>query len=723
MIAFTLPGWAALGNEGRGLVAVFADGAVVEDQRFRDWDRPGKTPILAGRRLDDPNNPVRLIARRGAQAVVPEAYLRFRNSDVLAGRIIGYQPGLDGGAEDAVILVEVESRLLGAGRDGRQLTVRASHVTDVVWQASGATDAPAPGVLRFVDGREVAADAIGWRSDGVRALGADAVINARFAELGAVSFPRVGPPRVLGWEDRADPRGLTMTAQLRNGSRLTGGMGQLQYEQAGRRGAKEGRHFLQPPWATQVIGYAIEDGVSWTVRRRDEVPLGRFPSELIEQRNSTGYVRHPQIGRAVGGGALAVGDLASAHGIGMHARATLAFELPESARSLRGWVGIDESVGNGGCAEAAVYLNKRPRVEGDPAWRSKHLLGSQEAVGFGPIDLGDRRHVLLHAGDGHDKRPAGADPLDIRDHVAWLSPVVRLAPDPAPKTLAGVVPGGASWQIEGAKHLAVGARYDKDRRAWLPEVHTDREGVAFVRRVAVGPASGVLDLQLRHLTDKPGLSVAVMAEGKPLAGFGKDGVHVFQGRPSRDGTRFLVDLTHLGTGSHDLRIEITQERDRPDLKSPGLVVMRCAVRPIVEGRLSGLPRRPDVPLLSIKPEPIDDKTFPTVTVGQLSDGTPIRVRGVARPRALAVPGDKRLGFRVPAGATRLVAVIAGEGERVGPRLVIQADGKTLYDQQLQQTVLMPQIDLALPAGAERIEIRTARGDGHTLLLDPGFMMD
>ena len=59
-----------------------------------------------------------------------------------------------------------------------------------------------------------------------------------------------------------------------------------------------------------------------------------------------------------------------------------------------------------------------------------HLIGSGEPASSGPIALtgpgGGQKSLLLVADPAHADRPPGTDPLDIRDLVDWLEPVLTL---------------------------------------------------------------------------------------------------------------------------------------------------------------------------------------------------------------------------------------------------------------------------------------------------------
>ena len=120
---------------------------------------------------------------------------------------------------------------------------------------------------------------------------------------------------------------------------------------------------------------------------------------------------------------------ASGWGIGVHANNTLEFELPLFVRSFQARIGLDESAGTGGCVRVRVLAND---LAGQVLYESPFLIGSQKVIDIGPIDLpgptDGRRLLILVTDQAHQGRPKGADPLDIRDELNWIDPVLGLDP-------------------------------------------------------------------------------------------------------------------------------------------------------------------------------------------------------------------------------------------------------------------------------------------------------
>ena len=94
------------------------------------------------------------------------------------------------------------------------------------------------------------------------------------------------------------------------------------------------------------------------------------------------------------------------------------FDLHASVRSFRTQVCLDRSAGKGGCILARVYVGA---ATANPIWQSPLLVGSETVADSGPIGLSvpsDKPSRLALAIDPVlAGRPAGADPLEIRDHA------------------------------------------------------------------------------------------------------------------------------------------------------------------------------------------------------------------------------------------------------------------------------------------------------------------
>src|SRR4029078_8427498 len=105
------------------------------------------------------------------------------------------------------------------------------------------------------------------------------------------------------------------------------------------------------------------------------------------------------------------------------------FELPLGVKTFRSQIGLDRASGKGGCVRARVFANSA----GTPIlWESPFLVGSEAIADTGVIALTGpamgQKHLVLQVDPAHDGRPAGSDPLIIRDHADWLNPLLDLDP-------------------------------------------------------------------------------------------------------------------------------------------------------------------------------------------------------------------------------------------------------------------------------------------------------
>ena len=126
-------------------------------------------------------------------------------------------------------------------------------------------------------------------------------------------------------------------------------------------------------------------------------------------------------------------------GIGVQARSELSFALPDGVKSLRGSAGIDRSSGTGGCVKCRIFAND---VSSPPLWESPILVGSATVADFGTQPLGGpaagQKQVVMQVDPAHDGRPAGADPLDIRDAASIEAMETIVLPD-VPEIIAPII--------------------------------------------------------------------------------------------------------------------------------------------------------------------------------------------------------------------------------------------------------------------------------------------
>ncbi len=714
-------------QEQQTVIALLSDGRVIEGDQIVDWNDEKKSPRINGQVLTDANNPARLIYRRGVEVSRPVSYVRFANGDVLAGRVVGYVPGLDSGEDDARLVVEV-AEPVGTAREARgQLEVWSAQVREVVWDAQGSRGDLQPGMVRLADGRELMTEAIRWRADGLRVLGDSRVTSLTFGELAGFSLPAEqgasGP--FVDWLVHARPERLIQSVLLSNGSVLTSGVDQTRLDSQGKRTERETVHLVQPIWSTRRIRLPMHEIAVWSIRRADEQPMSQLPHEVLTQRSATGYAPAPQLDRPVRGTVLTANGLASTQGIGLHATTQLALTLPASARSIWGVTGIDDAVGGGGCAMLSWHLTDQTSRLGDPPWKSGYMLGSGKPERFGPIDTGGKRFAVIHVSDGHNGRPAGADPLTIRDQVNVLSPLLRHDTATPPDTLAGVMPGGHRWKVaEGADRMLVEYTYRVKASSLIPTFYTDKGGVTLETNIQAGPGSGALYFSLGVSGKTGDHAIEVTANGKPMKQTDGQEQLSLAGRNTEHLAQAVYDLTTLEPGPATVRVKITQPRDRPAWDSSGLQVLSVAVRPIIEGRPTGTPITPNVPLVELTPTQISYTKVESLEYGVDEKGEPLHAWGRAWPKGVPIWGNKpRISYAIDPSHRRFVGVFGSSVSRpLGP-MVVEADGKVIAEIPSRHQHLLYQVEADIPPGSTVLTIRSDQGNAQGMVIDGGFMLD
>ncbi|MEM7397032.1 MAG: NPCBM/NEW2 domain-containing protein, partial [Verrucomicrobiota bacterium] len=336
------------------------------------------------------------------------------------------------------------------------IEVRADRVIRIV-AAPPAHPREAPGTLWFRDGRHMKIKAGRWRAGGVRALtskGIETIPLTAIREWHRAKVDRIGALRVPG-------EGRWVRFETIGGAVVT------------TRESRMVRHhsktfFVQPDWSYDGLNLSFDQVMSAAYRPFDEVPLSLLPAETLEEKSYTGAVWPWRRNRNVQGGRLQTGDWVSLMGIGAHAYSSIAFILPPDAETFTANLGLDRDVGEGGCVRCRIHLDD---VEGPPLWESSFLTGSSGMVEVGPLSVRGGQRLILVTDFGHDDRPAGADPFDIRDQVNWLNPVMTCRPtsEPPVPPLAERQPFFGDWDLsEVEPKVNLTSVWNTHRGRWTP---------------------------------------------------------------------------------------------------------------------------------------------------------------------------------------------------------------------------------------------------------------
>jgi len=470
----------------------YSDGRTIEGARIQKdhfFAHSRSNAHLDNQLIFLPDNHVRLIRNLRKKVFREGPYIEFVNGDILPGRVEGIGMADPGRNTPDHLQIRLSAPLKNhAGQNNSLINVRAEHVARLVTRTPEKGSAKS-GYIRLESGASIEVRSIRWRPNEIRALTTQGVRTIPIRDVVELRRP---VEKKIRWMLAGNPEvgfdspGHRVMFQTVNGARLT------------TREAKMVRYLdsgtmIQPSWALDAIMLAPEDIVDVLFLRFNEIPLAVLPAETLLRKSCFGtwkWVRNHN----VLGGRLDSGDRDSPIGVGMHACTAVAFYLPPGAQSFSSWVGLDRAVGNGGCAIASVYLND---LEGEPVWRSDYLQGGNPSVRVGPLSVKKRERLVLVADFGHEGRPRGADPFDIRDFVDWIDPIVETMPsDITGPKLEEIFPFPRGWTLS-----------EKDRARLSPtQIWNPHEGRwVHAWKCPAPPAPEKTDQKQPALLGKPGV--------------------------------------------------------------------------------------------------------------------------------------------------------------------------------------------------------------------------
>lgn len=520
-------------------LAVFADGRRVEGDEITGWEDEPSSPRLGETPLLDPRQPLRWLRNRSLAAWHGDqdgsiGYIEFIGGDRMIGHVMGVElrtPGLTGDVplKLRVRPLEVPQKHARIRRD--LIHVYHTDIRRVVWGRQPPR-VFRPNTLFFTDGRQVRFTSMQWTNAGIRVLldsGIEVVAFSDAAEL------HLGAGDA--WE--AHCRGLAVLApegkatlqrfETTQGMILTASSDRSRVRTDGNRRNPTIYQVVQPAWTPDAIWMPID-----TVRTRwqfaaHEVPLTSLVPDHVVQRSMTGYPWRWRRNRGAAGGELISGCKVAGWGFGVHAHNEMTFTLSPLVTSFRSRVGLDAAAAGGGCARAMVCLND---AKAKPLYRSGVLVGSTTDADTGELKLpapaageGPRKLILI-ADAAHGDRPAGADPLDIRDSLDWVDPVLRL--DPAKlraevaRRMSAAMPALAGWRASVPGGVApVRSRWDevvRQRPKFVPAVCTEGKQLTLSRRGAITPGNRWLKLWARQVGSQTAIGcVDVRIDGQTVA--------------------------------------------------------------------------------------------------------------------------------------------------------------------------------------------------------------
>lgn len=748
LLAATAAGPPPSAADGR-FWALFRDGThqsgeLCDGEAWEDKAKLGK------RRLFDPANPVRVLCDTWRQAVQAESRILLANGDVVPGRVCGFLPADPERNVPDRLTVQLERLWHSTGDEG--FSVRADRVAQIL---CGAEDRPelAPGTVVARGGQTYVTTSTRWSDDGLHGLTNQGVFHTAFDELvdfrpaecdvsAAVRDDAVYPPL-----DSSEPIGRLQTVDgglvsFRRAMTRETIVYSTRSRQIRKGFAGPVRYLMvQPAWADCPLLVPIDQICRWDFRPPDQVPLSVLPATVLKEKR--GFHFQPWRRNCnVQGGELRSGELLAPWGVGTHSHSEIAFAMPEGSREFTGWVGIDAAMMEGGCARAKVYDDQ---VAGEPLFQSGLLTGRHAPAPIGPLDVSRVKQLILVTEFAHDDRPAGADPLDVRDNVDWLMPAVRVeVPDTQrARSLCRFVRGWQPWSVaEGSTHRwSVAARWDEFHQNWFPGLLVEgREGITIARiHQNVSYANDLFELNIAPAEEVMRNRIELRADGELLSPVANHYVSEKYEKSEETGRTIPKSSYPVDTGrlirwnlqdhrGRDVKLELTLV---PGPKPVETIWRSCRFHSAISNLPpGGEPHQPDVRLTTLKPVKTYSvrSTFTPVINCVFATGgrrPPITFLGQRFANGIGMRSDSHLVYAVDPSYRRFVAVVGCCSKKAGPFRVLLDKEEVWSTGRLNDTDPAVQIDVEIPPGTRHLTIEVEKAGGAPGIVawaDAGFIL-
>jgi hypothetical protein len=168
---------------------------------------------------------------------------------------------------------------------------------------------------------------------------------------------------------------------------------------------------------------------------------------------------------------------------------------------------------------------------GKPLFAGSVLTGSADVLDTGRLAFDPQkpaRRLILQVDTAHKDRPAGADPLDIRDTFNWLEPIVELDPEKIPAELLERgphwVPCWQNWKVADAdspnvRLASVWDEYGPLPRSYRLMVSVSPGPLRLSGKVAPRPYKDRLMICVSRPPNVPASRLEVRVEGRPVGTF------------------------------------------------------------------------------------------------------------------------------------------------------------------------------------------------------------
>jgi hypothetical protein len=702
---------------------------------------------IMGRRLFDPSNFAHSLRNTRVKSNLIGSYIEFANGDILPGTIVSSQndPNNSERAADrfhkldrpSYISVVVSNPLAMVSRNNT-LRIRTDSIRRIVF-TQPSSQPYVPGLVVYRDDQKEIAKQMKWTPDGLRLLLDRTVKFVTWDQLAEFHVPHPAVFDTILRDSMVPPKSdLDILGRLstRAGATLT--------YHCDRVFSTKVRwtyyHLVQPAWADTGILVPIDDIYSVDYRRANEVPLSLLPGRALAERSLLGVTRPWRRNNDVQGQPLSIGGRTVAMGIGTHSYSEIQFDLPPRSLTFSCEVGIDDVVGRGGCVRCKLFADD---IDGQPIWTSDIIRGNDDPVPVQVNDLQGASHLILVTEFGHDQRPSGADPLDIRDVVSWQNTTITVElPERKLEEfeLPEIIPELRGWSVSASmkERIVTKPRYVMKEGRWA---HTMKltpsspdnptEPFEFTREVDVDINNAWLIASSGRDENGPiGYRVTVYANGDKIPGTeGYDGNTT--GYAPGDYDKVLYSLGKFHGKKVTVKVLATPARNDP-ANLAGLVWDELTLNPIIQGLpQNGNPIEPDVEIETLESLKILPAKNPQATDENATVQTdlPITLRWFPIASGLRIePTVDSVTCKLDPTYKRFVACIGPAGQSRGAIQSFQVliDDELLWESgRFTRMSQAQQIDIPLPTdkNPKHITLRVINEtSNHAVWGNAGFML-
>jgi len=489
--------------------------------------------------------------------------------------------------------------------------------------------------------------------------------------------------------------------------------------------------YVQPAWSSHPLAIP-ESEIAWIgYRHANEVPLSLLPADTHSNQRMIGQPRKWLRNCSQSGPMVTTGNGQSDLGLGTHSTSKLVFALPDGAASLSTVVGLDPVAGDGGCVRCQIAeWDAAAKKSGRILWDSGILRGSDEPKVTGSINVQSLKSVVLITDAAHDDRPTGADPLDIRDDVCWLAPLVEIDPHHLrrPEAVAQTLPGLNAWEQQGNdwSRVSMGQRWNEAADRWETVLSIPAAAKLQMRRTTtISQACDVLEFATAVARNPTEQEFELKVNGEKQEWQTSEDREAMAIRHEkyvnpwiRRNNRFTESREELISDSLAYWWDLQAFRGREitlDLTISGgprgvkLVWQDCSLRSAIGNLPAGgeLPKI-DVPLTEVKiiETSLSHNRYAQKDMMPYAGkyAQPIRFLGQQRTGGYGMVRNTQLGFELKSEYRTFVAVVGGCRHTSGA-LRVMVDGKVLWER-AKLNALQPAelIEVSLPAGGKQLTL-------------------